>query len=488
VPRPRHLSVFEAALRHSHLGTQYSLGDIGLGSNARRTYSSTRRNQRLLSAGLLLAFAVVAAILGLFAFEFVRDFIVAANILPDLRVDPDDTDVSYRPGEPLPVWTGTDRVTVLLMGIDQRPDEQGPTRTDTMLLLTIDPVVKTAAVLSIPRDLWVPIPMGQNSLHDRINHAHVYGELYDWPGGGPALAIDTVEYNLGVHVNYYVVVDFRAFEHVVDLIDGVDVYVQEEIWDPDFPDDDGGYEPLYIPAGWQHFDGEMALKYARTRAGGTDYDRIRQQQNVLQAVFDRVTRPDMLRSLASAAPELWEALQGSVSVSPDLSLAKIIALARLASEVDPANLGFHAIDQEYTVSYTTPDGKMVELPQRERVRELVDHVFSAGPVPVGEDAQSQLEMEAARVEVLNGTLVSGLATDTGETLRQGGVDVVHVGNADRSNYAESLVKVYGSKAFTADYVAELLELQPTAVVPVGGSGGEYDIVVVLGADYGQAAQ
>ena len=98
-----------------------------------------------------------------------------------------------------------------------------------MLLLTIDPVMKTAAVLSIPRDLWVPIPMGANSTEGHINSAHYFGELYDWPGGGPALATDTVEYLLGVPIDYYARVDFPAFERLIDLIDGVDVYVEEEI-------------------------------------------------------------------------------------------------------------------------------------------------------------------------------------------------------------------------------------------------------------------
>ncbi len=450
-------------------------------SGARRAVNSARRNQRLLTLGLLAAFSVVVIVLGAVAFDVVRDFIVSANILPDWSIDPDDGDVGYEGA--LPVWTGTDRVTILLMGIDRREGETAPARTDSMLLLTVDPVVKTGAVLSIPRDLWVPIPMGGSSTEGRINSAHYFGELYDWPGGGPALAADTVEYNLGVPIDYYARVDFPAFERLIDLIGGVDVYLEEEIWDPEYPDENYGYDPLYISAGWQHFDGEMALKYARVRHGGSDYDRVRRQHNVLRAVFEKVTRPEMIPSLVPLAGELWETLQDSVVVSPDLSLTKIVALAGLAAEVEEANLGFYAIDQHYTVSWETPDGQLVEIPQRELIRELRDFIFTAGPAPVSEDGPGQLEEEAARVQILNGTLVGGLASETAESLIQGGIDVADVGNADRSNYTETLIIVYGSKTFTAERVSELLRLQPTAIVEAGGPAGEYDIVVILGTDY-----
>ncbi|TET54484.1 MAG: LytR family transcriptional regulator [Anaerolineales bacterium] len=450
-------------------------------SNPRRAYRSANRSQKLLTAGLVLAFAVVVIMLGVLAFDVVRDFIISSNILPDFAIDPNNGDVGYEEG--LPIWRGTDRVTVLLMGIDQREDEVGPTRTDSMLLLTIDPVLKTAAVLSIPRDLWYPIPMGENTIEGRINEAHYYGDLYDWPGGGPALAADTVAYNLGIQVDYYARVNFAAFERLIDEIDGIEVCVEEEIIDPTYPDGDYGFDPLHIPAGCQHFNGEMALKYARVRHGGTDFDRAKRQQQVLQAVFDKVTRPDMLPALALRASQLWQTLQDSVRVSPDLTLTKIIALARLASEVDPANLSFHAIDGDYTIFWETPDQEQVLLPLRDRIRELRDHIFPAGPAPQGSDAQAQLEDEAAQIQVLNGTVVSGLASETRELLIQQGLDVTGVSNADRSDYTESLIIVHASKTFTAEYMRELLGLQPTAVVHAGGPAGEYDIVVILGADY-----
>ncbi|MCA9956827.1 MAG: LCP family protein, partial [Anaerolineales bacterium] len=98
-------------------------------------------------------------------------------------------------------WEGTDRVNILLMGIDRRPGEAFISRTDTMMLISLDPVTESASILSIPRDLYVLIP-GHG--RDRINTAFVYGSAGDNPVGGAALAMQTVEYNLGVPVNHYI--------------------------------------------------------------------------------------------------------------------------------------------------------------------------------------------------------------------------------------------------------------------------------------------
>jgi LCP family protein required for cell wall assembly len=113
------------------------------------------------------------------------------------------------------------------MGLDLRDWEGGgPSRTDTMLLYTLDPVTHSAGMLSIPRDLWVNIPGFE---YGKINTAYYLGEAYDTPGGGPGLAIETVEELLGIPINYYGEVDFDAFVRLVDEIGGIEINVPEEI-------------------------------------------------------------------------------------------------------------------------------------------------------------------------------------------------------------------------------------------------------------------
>jgi len=452
--------------------------------NTTRIGRSTGVLQQLLTVGLILLFLIIAGLAGLFVFDQVRQFIAASDILPNFTIEHNDNEtggVVYEPGKPLPRWEGTERVNVLVMGIDQREQEQGPWRTDTMLVLTIDPVTLTGGMLSIPRDLWVPIPGYEEG---RINTAHYLGDVYDYPGGGPALAAKTVQYNLGVPIHHYARFNFAAFEQLVDLIGGIDVYVEEEVSDPLYPDAGYGYDPLYMSAGWQHLNGEMALKYARTRhSAGGDFDRAKRQQQVLLAVFEQVTRLDLLPQLAQRAPELWQTLQDSVVT--DLTLDQVIALAKLASEVKAENIRYAVVDENYTQFWDTPDGQQVLIPLRDRIRELRDYIFTTGaPLPEqADDPAARLKAEAATVEVLNGTTAAGLAALTADHLRQQGLQVERADNADRSDYAESLIIVYTGKTYTAEYIAHLLGFPLTAVVHGADPAAEYDISVIVGADY-----
>ncbi len=454
-------------------------GSIGCSSNA---------IQSLFTAGLVVLFLVISAVAGMFVFDQVRQYVATSDSSPPFSPGSGSTES----GTPTPdltspdlVWQGKERVNVLVLGIDRRTGEEGYFRTDTMLVLTLDPVTETGGVLSIPRDLWVPIP-GYGV--ERINAAHVFGQRYNHPGGGPALAAKTVENNLGIPIHYHVRVDFSAFVELVDRIGGIDIYVEEEIRDPTYPSHDPadpyGYDPLYIEAGQHHFDGEMALRYARTRhSAGGDFDRARRQQQVLKAMFERVTRLEMLPTLIAQAPQMWRTVQDSVDT--DLKLDQIIALSRLATQVDPDDISFAVIGERYTIPYVTEDGAEVLVLLRDRMRELRDEIFTAeepsSEVEPGSDAQ--LREEAATIEVLNGTLREGLAADVTERLRGQGLDVVHTDNADRQDVQESLVIAYTDKVYTAQYVARLLDLPQSAVVQGSDPGAGHDISLILGADY-----
>ncbi len=436
----------------------------------------------LLTLGLVALFLTVAGAIGLYVFDYVRQSIAASDMLPDFTInhsEPDD--VVYEPGKPLPRWEGTERINVLVMGIDQRENEQGPWRTDTMLILTLDPVTMSGGMLSIPRDLWVPIPGYEEG---RINTAHYLGEVYDHPGGGPALAVKTVQYNLGVPIHHYVRINFTAFERIVDLIGGIDVHVEEEINDPTYPDEGYGYDPFYLPAGWQHLDGETALKYARTRhSAGGDFDRAKRQQQVIMAIFKRITQLDLLPKLAPRAPEVWRTLEGAVKT--DLTLDQIIALAQLASEVDPDDVRYGVIDEHYTQFWETPDNQQVLIPVRDRIREMRDYIFTTdAPLPQrAQEPAERLAEEGAVIQVLNGTGMEGLASFVTGLLEQQNLQTLSPDNADRSDYTESLVIIYTGKTYTPEYLARFLGLPPTAVVHGSDPNAEHDISVILGADY-----
>jgi LCP family protein required for cell wall assembly len=335
-------------------------------------------------------------------------------------------------------------------------------------------------MLSIPRDLWVVIPAYEE--RNRINNAHFYGDALDYPGGGPALARDTVIWNLGIPIHFYARVNFTAFETLIDEIGGIDIYVPETIDDPNYPDAGYGYEPFYIEAGQQHMDGKTALKYARTRATfGGDFDRGRRQQEVIVAVRDRVVELDQLPRLIAKAPVLLDTLDDAIRT--DMSLEQAIQLSRLASQIELDQIVTAVLDHNYTSAWETPDGAQVLIPNRESMRELRAMLFY-GPQATGgaATAAEQLAQENARVLVLNGSNVAGLAQRTSDYLTSQGFQVVGIGDAG-TLFDNTLIIDYAGKIYTSKQLATLLKLPLSSVVSGSDPQGDYDVSLILGNDF-----
>jgi LCP family protein required for cell wall assembly len=279
-------------------------------------------------------------------------------------------------GQPTPTliptmepWQGAERINLLMMGIDRRPGEAFISRTDSMMIVSINPTQKTASILSVPRDLYVVIP-GRG--RDRINTAFVYGSTGNNPAGGAALAMQTVEYNLGVDIDHYVLVDFSAVINGIDALGGVDVYVPSDISDPTYPDMYYGYDPLYISAGQHHFDGELALKYARTRHVDNDFGRAQRQQQVVLAVREKALGLGVT-SLIARAPTLYQQLEQGIRT--DLSLEQITRLALTASDIPSENIRNDVLDYDYVTSYRTEAGAQVLVLINEKAAPLIADLF-----------------------------------------------------------------------------------------------------------------
>ena len=301
---------------------------------------------------------------------------VAEVDLPPLDQEANVEPPTLQPGLPTPTLVPTtipipdsDRITVLVLGVDRRPGDLFISRTDTMMLFTVDPDTNNAAIMSIPRDLYVVIP-GRG--RDRINTAYVYGAAGNNPAGGAALAMQTVEYNLGIHVNYYLAVDFSAVENGVDALGGIQVNVPVTINDPTYPDHNYGYDPLYIPAGLNSFDGELALKYARTRHQDNDFNRAARQQQVVLAVRDRILELGFGEML-TRAPLLWAQLNDGIRT--DMSLEQMTNLAILANEIPPENLQTAVLGVGYVSNYTTDQGAQVLILDNVAAANLIQELF-----------------------------------------------------------------------------------------------------------------
>jgi polyisoprenyl-teichoic acid--peptidoglycan teichoic acid transferase len=392
-----------------------------------------------------------------------------------------DTGQPLISAEALKPWQGVEPVTLLLLGVDQRCDEGGPTHTDTLMVVTIDPVAQTVSMLSLPRDLWVKIP-GFDV--DRINQAHYFGEAFEYPGGGPALAVETVEAFIGLPIDYYVTINFDAFIRIVDQIGGIDIDVPESIIDPTYPDRCYGYDPFTIEAGQQHLDGETALKYARTRATfGGDVDRAARQQAVVMAVRERVLKLDMVPQLIRQAPSLWQALQDNVRTN--LPLDKAVQLGLLVQEIPGDNIQTAVIDYEYVYTETTLDERQVLVPIRDKVRNLRDTMFvpNLAPPLAADDLIKQATDESARIALYNGTAVFGLASATQAYLEMFDLNITEIGNADAATYRTTRIIDYGSHPHTVRYLIQLMNIPPLNVSNGSQPDGDFDVLVIIGNDW-----
>jgi LCP family protein required for cell wall assembly len=429
--------------------------------------------------GMLFTVFVCGALLaGFYFFDTIRAYTANAN-LPNISAIVADLPAPQQ--QPLPTIApppnvaAGERINILVLGIDRRDDEEGPWRTDTMIVATFDPKTRSAGMLTIPRDLYVPIP-APGAGENRINTANFYGDSSKYPGGGPALAKKTVEYNFAIPIHYYVVVDFDGFRNVIDALGGIEIDVAEAIDDPEYPTEDYGVTHLQIPAGRQHMDGDMALKYARSRKSTSDFDRSRRQMQVILAARDKALKINAL----AQAPQLLAQLSGALET--DMPPEQILALAPLVAQVRPDNIKSRSIDLNMTYEIRLNTGADVLWPNREAIGALIQEMFSAG-AETSAISISPLKAEAARITILNGTRKDGLAAMAKRYLNDNGFNVVQISNAEKRDYNTTVLVDMAGKPATVDWLSQRFNVQPSNIRQNPTIERESDIRIILGQDW-----
>lgn len=390
------------------------------------------------------------------------------------------TGESHLPAVTLTPWDGAGRVTLLLLGLDYRDWEQQSeaARSDTMILLTLDPQSKTAGILSIPRDLWVAIP---GFKHGKINTAYYLGDAYKLPGGGPALAVKTVEQFLGVPINYYAQVDFAAFVRFIDEIGGVKIDVPAPITIDLIGK--GASTKKRLQPGVQVLPGEWALAYARTRyTEGGDFDRAARQQQVIMAIREKVLDARMLPTLIAKAPQLYAELSGGIRTN--LSLEDAIRLALLAEQVPRENIRRAIINKDNVLFGQSPDGLSILIPIPDDIHQIRDQVFASagalGPLTPGTPLE-RARAEEARLAIYNGSGDPSLARRAEAYFKSQGLNVVLVAEAGRAYAATAVVDHSGSPYLLA-YLVEALRIAGARITLDYQPNAQADVELYLGAD------
>lgn len=430
-------------------------------------FNSSRKRRPV---GFLVLIVVGVALLVLPAVGFVA-LRVAGDLTQRLNLMASgNTSATPLPPLSLPdigLWQGKDRITVLLLGIDQRPGEDpNTTRTDTMMLLTLDPQSRSAGMMSIPRDLYVPLP---DRGMDRINTAHVYG--------GPQYAMRAVEYNFGIPIQYYARVDFTTLTSLIDLVGGIEIYNDEDINDPTYPDNNYGFDPFVLSAGWHTLDGKTALKYARTRHGASDFSRIKRQQQVIMALRDKLRTTDAATKILPRIPQIMQTL--GAAIDTNLSTIEIAQLALLAKDIPDERISRVAIDDKATQPYTTPTGGSVLIPIREQVRALREQFFNP---PANTAASTALPPAVGRIAIQNGTQRQGLAASVKAFLEGKGHTIDSIADAAQS-YPRTVIVEYHGNQRLAQEIAQQLGVPLTSIAQVADPNNPLDALVILGDDY-----
>ena len=385
-----------------------------------------------------------------------------------------------------PAWDGASRVNILIIGLDYRDWEAGlgAPRSDTMILLTVDPLTKTAGMLSIPRDMWVNIP---GFGYSRINTAYSSGEGSRLPGGGPELARKTVEQFIGVPIQYYAQIDFYTFVEFINLIGGIEVYNNEELrLDPV----GSGKDKIRITCcGLRWMDGERALAYARFRKDKEgDIARAQRQQKVIIAIRNKVLSPENFPVLLGKAQQFYE--EFSAGIKTNMPFDTAIQLGVLARDIPLESINTGAIDYSMVgldnVVLGGADAAVMK-PLPDKIRELRDQIFTVGgalsPWADQTDPTALMQADGAQVRVLNGTFAGGLDVNTGNYLVSLGVPVTEVGPADQA-YSSTVIVLYSPKLYTLKYLQTVFGVNESARIwfrPDPAS--TVDVEVRLGNDW-----
>ncbi len=334
------------------------------------------------------------------------------------------------------------RVNFLFLGVGGEGHD-GPELTDTIIFASLRPSDETIGMLSIPRDMTVPIP-GEG--WRKVNNVNAFAEAKE-KGAGPMFASEVLGDLFQQNIHYYVKVDFNGFAKLIDKLDGVDVYVDRTFTDNQYPTEDDLTQTISFQEGWQRMDGETALMYVRSRHGdngeGSDFARSRRQQKVLLALKEKVLTLNTLLNPAKIGA-LFDTVKGHINTN--LSLWEMLRLGNMLRDIDTTKIVNRVLDASTdSPLYTTSlNGAYVLLPKNDdwgAIRRLAANVLYPDEESGADDIADAPRdpPRFVRIEIQNGTAINGLAFQTSQLLEGQGFEIVKIGNAAERGYTHTVI-------------------------------------------------
>jgi LCP family protein required for cell wall assembly len=361
------------------------------------------------------------------------------------------------------------------------------------MVASIDPVNKTATLLSVPRDLWI---QGATGSAMKINAVFATAK-YNYLGkidtsskdenaikAGLSAIDQNVEDVLGITIHYNVMLDFTAFRQAIDTVGGVDVNVREALIDPTMAWENN-HNPVLAKAGPQHFDGKQALMYVRSRHTSSDFARSERQRAVLIALKDKIMNLGTLSNPLKIS-ELISAFGNNVY--SDFSMSDTLSVARIFKGINNQHIKSIGLAEDGAALVTTamvgdqstvqPKAGMFDFSEiRTYVRsQLID---------------GYIKKENAKVVVLNGTPQEGLATEKADLLKSYGYNVVKVDNAPTNSYTNTVIvdQTGGKAKYTKNYLEKRFNVRAATKLPDSAIlPGDADFIIILGSNEASSSE
>jgi LCP family protein required for cell wall assembly len=373
------------------------------------------------------------------------------------------------------------RVNILLMGIPGDPKHDGPDLTDTLMVASYNTTDKIVHLFSIPRDLQVT---GANNVGTmKINAVYQTGQSQS--GDGAGTLTKTVEGLTGLTIPYYIRIDFAGFKQLVDELGGVKVEVKKDLSDPNYPADTGtGVQLFEVKAGSYTMDGEMALKYARSRHSTSDFDRARRQQDIILALKEKAQELDLL-----TVPAKMLAINDIIKdhLATNLNKDELTRLMQLIVDLTPSNVINKVMDESsgLLLGGKNEAGAYVLQPKSGDYNSIKEFVTNALTQTTAEPEPAAEEVAATplKIEILNGTTTTGLAAKAAEKLKAAGYTVVRVGNNATKGVAKTTIYGNGDEKVTSALQGLATAAGGTVSADKVTLPSTTEARVVLGADY-----
>ncbi|RJQ43611.1 MAG: LytR family transcriptional regulator [Gaiellales bacterium] len=377
----------------------------------------------------------------------------------------EDTELIFEARQELDIPPPDQPVNVLVLGTDEDPDGDSK-RSDTMMLVRLNPEGQCVSLLSIPRDLLVDIPeVGE----DKINAAYAIGDV--------PLAIDTVRELTGQPIHHFVMINYTGFADAVDSVGGVYVDIDQRYFNDNTDVYYGEeYEPIDIQPGYQRLGGQDALDFVRYRHTDSDFVRIRRQHNFINDVKAQTVKWGNVTNIPSVADAF------ASNTTSDIGRADILSYTKFVLGVDRNRVYQATVPVlESNGAYLTVDDEQFE----EILAQFENPVFETPAPPVPEAEAARTISDSTRgltIEVLNGNGSDGSAGAAAELLSGNGcVNVVVGGNANNT-YEENQIYFRDGHRKAADEIAALLApARVQALPPELDTNGQ--LLVVVGSSF-----